>query len=123
MDYQQIIDEVMNLDFITDQDQADACTKAVWGVIASAVDEQTANEIARDLPGPLTVGKLRSHQVRPTRLSADEFVQEIAGQFRLNTDQSRQLIRTAIGAGEKAMPEQTLSDLKQAIPADLQTVL
>jgi uncharacterized protein (DUF2267 family) len=115
MDYEQMIDQVRELDFVGDREKADATIKAVWGVIASAVDEDTAQELTGNLPDPLTLEKLRGHQVRPTRIRPDEFVTEMSRQFRLTEEQARQLIDRVLEVGKHALPEETIADLKEAL--------
>jgi uncharacterized protein (DUF2267 family) len=123
MDYEEIVDRVAELDFIADRNTADAAVKAVWGVIASAVDEDTAREITDELPDPLTIERLRSHQVRDLRITSEAFIQEISTQFRLTPEQSSQLIERVIEAGEQAMDEKTLADLREALPLDLHNLV
>jgi uncharacterized protein (DUF2267 family) len=123
MDYEQMIDQVMELDFVGNREQADAMIKAVWGVIASTVDEDTARELTENLPEPLNLEKLRGHQARPTRINPDEFVMEMSRQFRLPEEQARQMIDRVIEVGKHVLPEDTISDLKEALAPDMKQLV
>src|SRR5436309_1356740 len=62
MDYQQFIQETRKLDFIPDEETADAAVKAALGVLASRLDEEHARKFTAKLPEPLTYERLRGHQ-------------------------------------------------------------
>ncbi len=123
MQYDDMTKQVMKLDFIQDRDTADAALKAVWGVIASAVDENTAREFTRGLPDPLTEEKLRSHQARPTDTPALDLVDLIGNQFHLSSEQSRELIQWVIETGEQAMPEESVERIRDALPDDMKSLV
>jgi uncharacterized protein (DUF2267 family) len=123
MDYEQMIDQIMQLDCVGDRETADAMIKAVWGVIASTVDEDTTRKLAENLPDPLDFEKLRGHQARPTQIGPDEFVVEMSRQFRLSEEQARQLIERVIEVGEEALPEEVIADLREALTPDMKQLV
>ncbi len=123
MQYDEMTKQVMQLDFIQDRDTADAALKAVWGVIASAVDEDTAREFTSELPDPLTQDKLRNHQARPTDTSPLDLVELIGNQFHLTSEQSRELIGWVIETGEQAMPEDSVERIRDALPEDMKSLI
>jgi len=123
MKYDEMTKQVMQLDFIQDRDTADAALKAVWGVIASAVDEDTAREFTCELPDPLTQDKLRSRQARPTDTPPLDLVELIGNQFHLSSEQSRELIQWVIETGEQAMPEDSVERIRDALPDDMKSLI
>jgi uncharacterized protein (DUF2267 family) len=123
MNYKEMIHRVEDLGFIRDRETADAACKAVWGILASSVDEETAEEIASELPDPLTKAKLRSHQARRMSIDSEHFIREIGTQFHLQEDQARQLVETVILAGEESLREDSLSKLRENVPQDLSKLL
>lgn len=123
MTYDEMVDHVERFDFIPDRRTADAACKAVWGIIASNVDEPTAEEITSELPGDLTMAKLRGHQVRRQSISTANFIQEIGTQFHLQSDQARRVVETVIHDGEQSLRQDSLTRLKQSVSQDLATLL
>lgn len=123
MKYDEMIDRIERFDYIPDRRTADAACKAVWGIIASSVDEPVAAEVTSELPEPLTEAKLRSHQARKLNISSENFIDEISWQFNVEHDQARELVETILHTGEESLQEDSLSRLKQSVPEDLATLL
>lgn len=101
MDYDEFVQSVSSLDFMQDTDTADAAIKAILGILASSMDDKEARDFTSRLPEPLTLERLRGHQVRPTRISVEEFVSEIQEQFKLTNGQARLLINKVLEGTEQ----------------------
>ncbi len=123
MQYDEMKKRIMALDFIPDSDTADAALRAVWGIIASAVDEDTAGQVTSELPDPLVRDMLCGHPARPTGTRPTDFVELIANQFHLSPDQSRELIEWVIETGEEAMPEESVDRIRDALPDDMKSLV
>ncbi|HAR63671.1 MAG: DUF2267 domain-containing protein [Candidatus Margulisiibacteriota bacterium] len=119
MDYQEFIREVESLDFIKDQETADAAIKASLGILVSRIPEPQAKKLAEELPDPLTYEKLRSHQKGiQLSISVDETVAELSKQFGFNNIQSRQLLNIVFGAAKDAVGDDTIDDIEEKLPDD-----
>ncbi len=102
MEYEEFIDRIKELDFIPNEDTADAGIKAVLGILASSMSETRAKDLLGRLPHPLNLEKLRGHQKTPTPVSVDVYISEIAEQFSLTHDQARTLINQVMTILEEA---------------------
>lgn len=119
MEYDEFTREVMDLNVVRDPDQADAAVKAVLGILASRLKEPQAEKLTQNLPEPLTLEKLRSHQKRTAiPLTVDEYVAEVAAQFKLSLDEAQMLIETVLGIAKENLDDQTLDELESNLPDD-----
>lgn len=118
MEYQKLIDEVKNLDFVESADMADAAIKAVFGILARNLPEAHAQLLTAKLPAPLTLETLRSHQKRPEWVSFDEHVTVLAGQFKQSNDQARTLISTVLRIAKDAVDRKTIDELREYLPPE-----
>lgn len=118
MDYQEFIQPVQKLGFIGDPDQADAAAKAVLGILASRLEPDDARRLTEKLPEPLTLDRLRGHQVRTPDLSVDQYVAEIATKFRLNHEQASELVDTVLHEAWEAAGDGTMNDIRAKLPPD-----
>jgi uncharacterized protein (DUF2267 family) len=118
MDYEDFLSEIMNLDFINDPDEADSAIKAVLGILASRMDEPQAARLVGELPEPLALDKLRGHQKRPTSITVDEYIAEIADLFNLDYDQAYTLVNTVLSVTKESLEEETLEDIENSLPPD-----
>lgn len=118
MQYQTLLDQVKNLSFIENDEHADAAIKATLGILASKLDERHAQELAQPLPEPLTVEKLRSHQVRKLPLSADEYIAEIAAQFHIDRHQAESLVTKVIALTKDMLGDDGVHRIEEGLPED-----
>lgn len=118
MNYQEFIQPVQRLAFITSPERADAATKAVLGILASRIEEDTARKLTERLPEPLTLDTLRSHQERPNDTSAEDYVATVATHFSIDEDQASQLIDTVLDCARQSMGEDRTHEIQSALPAD-----
>ncbi len=94
MDYQILLQKVSALNFVSDENHADAMIKSVLGQFASRMSQEHATRFTSDLPGPLNYEKLRGHQEFVTSISLDQFVTNVSEQFDLRNDQVQTLLKT-----------------------------
>ncbi|MBE9168223.1 DUF2267 domain-containing protein [Pleurocapsales cyanobacterium LEGE 06147] len=123
MEYQQFTQEVENLDFISERDTADAAVKAVLGILASRMEESDAQKLTEQLPEPLTLEKLRSHQQRIINISVDQFFEEISTQFKLSVEQARTLANRVFHLTKDAVGNETVNEIQSHLPSDWASVL
>lgn len=118
MQYAELIGPVWQLDFIADEVKADAAVKTVLGIFVSRLDEDDARTVVDRLPEPLTLERLRSHQVRPLRLSAEQFIEELSVQLSIEPEQARELAALVLGLTRRAIGDEPLETVKQHLPSD-----
>ena len=118
MEYEHFIDKVEQLSFIQDRETADAAVKAVLGILASRLTEDEAQKLTSRLPGPLSLERLRGHQVRTEKISVDEYIVEVAQQFKLSGEDAQKLIMTVLHQAKEALGGETTSELEHVLPAD-----
>ncbi|MGF1478440.1 MAG: DUF2267 domain-containing protein [Cyanophyceae cyanobacterium] len=101
VNYQDFLESVQTLDFISDRDTADAAIKAVLGHIASRVEEAIARQFIEQLPDPLSFETLRGHQETVTEISAEQFLVDLAKQFNISQEQAARLVRQVVQAAKE----------------------
>ena len=112
MDYLWLINRVQSLDFIKDRETADAAAKAVLGIYMSSIDEDRARKLAENLPEPLTLENLRGQQITTTRVTPQQYLQEVQDQFSLSRGQTQRLISTVFDTLLRDKMGMELEDLK-----------
>lgn len=119
MEYEDFIDDVVDLDFIEDPDVADSAVKAVLGILTSTLDEPQARKLTESLPDPLSYDRLRGHQANPLSLSMDEYCEEVSAQLNLNPEQARELIDTVFHTTKEAVGEDVIEELEDDMPPEI----
>lgn len=110
-------------EFIQDDAAADAAVKAVLGTLASRLPDDESRTFTEALPSPLNYETLRSHQVNPTAISADDFPVSIATQFKVNEDQANMLIQKVLHVTKQSLDEGEWQQTLQGLPQDWQNRL
>lgn len=118
MQYQNFVQEVQKLTFIANPDQADTAIKSVLGHLASRLEEPQAQKMTQNLPEPLNLQKLRSHQVDVTDISADQFLGDLCDQMQLNREQANQLVHTVFHIAKDAIGSDTVNEIQTNLPDD-----
>jgi len=116
MDYREFIQDIKALEFIEDEDTADAAIKAVLGILSSSLEEEDARRITGVLPAPLDIVKLRGHQVRPTNVSYDECLTEVAQQFNMDNEHARLLTDAVLRSTRAALGGEKLAEVEDILP-------
>ncbi len=119
MEYREFIDYIGTLDFVQDNETADAMTKAVLGIVCSSVDEPIAHQLTENLPEPLTVENLRSHQAHKEHPTLDSYVQEIRTQFGISDSQAVDLIDHVVRITKDAVGAETWGRFTEHLPSEL----
>jgi len=87
-EYTEFLDRARRFDFVRDPD---AAVKAVYGILASRLEECDARQFREKLPEPLTIEKLPS-QWSPGRISVDGALTALAEQLHISRAQAGQLL-------------------------------
>lgn len=123
MEYGSFVRNVKNLDFISDDEQADAAVKAVFGVMASNMSEEDAERLGQELPGPLEKEKLRSHQEYDMKLGKENFKGVIANQFNIEEDQADTLITQVLHTAKDEVSNERVNAWKNQLPEGWGTII
>jgi uncharacterized protein (DUF2267 family) len=123
MDYQDFIDEILDMGFVQDEDTADAIVKAVLGILASRIDEPQARLLVDSLPDPLTLDRLRGYQELNMDISADEYFDVIAEQFDLDRDQAERVVERVFEILKDGIDVDTLLEIEECLPSDWVAVI
>lgn len=114
-----MVDKVVQLDFVTDRDTADAACREIWRSVAESVEESVAVEVAAELPEDLLERELTSQRPAEFTLSRAELMNRIVGRFNLQPDDALRLIETVLHAGEEMLGDDSRTKLKLAVPQDV----
>lgn len=123
MNYETIIKNVINLDFVPDEKTADAMIKSVLGHFASRMKETQAKQFTKDLPEPLNYNKLRGHQINITEISLDQFANNIQDEFNITNDQVQTLVRTIFHLVKSDTPIENIVVWEQGLPSEWAAVV
>lgn len=124
MNYQKFfIQPLTKLNFIEDKATADAATKAVLGILVSAVNEEDARKLTQYLPKPLDLDRLRGMQASPTPVAYKGCVGEIARQFQLPQAEAEELTRQILIHTKAAVGETTLMEVSKSLSEDWRAAL
>ncbi len=108
MDYHEMIRRIRKLDFIRNEQTADAAVKAILGVLASRLNEDGAQNMTGKFAEFLIQNKPREHQARSGAVSVAENMAEIRAQFKLSIHQANVLFRNVLYFTKEASGEAAL---------------
>lgn len=117
-DYGKYIEALEELGFVDSAESADSKVKAVLGILASRLEAPYSRRFTEHLPDPLTHEKLVGHQATVTGITVEQFVRDVADQFRLSTDESQLLINSVIGLAKEDLDEETLEEIEDHLPTE-----
>jgi uncharacterized protein (DUF2267 family) len=118
MQYREYIEPIQQLPFIGNPERADAAAKAVLGILASRLHEDSAERLTRGLPEPLTFERLRSHQARPVQITVDEYRRDICDVLGVDPEQAGRVIETVLHEAKQALGDGALEQVNSELPAD-----
>ncbi len=122
--YAELIEEAQSHDFINDYETADAAVKATFGIMVSRMEtDDDARDFIKFLPEPLDFAELRSHQVRPTEVSPDQYINVIARQFKFTMEQSEQLVKGLLHRVKENIREENIEYWESKLPAEWQKLV
>ncbi len=116
MDYQEFIDDIKELDFIEDEETADAAIRAVLGILASSLEEEDAKTIVSSLPEPLDMTNLRGQQAGVTPVTFDDCVVQVGRQFNMDEEDARVLVDTVLRSTRAALGGDKLAQVEEILP-------
>ena len=118
MDYENFLKAVEEMDFIESREHADSVIKGVFGILASELDEAHAKILTERLPEPLTMEKLRGMQKYRLRISFDQYLEEISGEFGIARDQAEKLVDALFGMMLESVDMDAFNEIKSNLPDD-----
>ena len=123
MGYEEFLSAVEEMDFVENREQADSLIKGTFGILASELDEEHARVLTSKLPEPLTFEKLRGHQRYRLRISFDQYLETLSGEFNLHREHSERLVEILFGMMLKAVDTESFNEVKNSLPEDWRGVM
>lgn len=114
-------DIVQSLDYINDDKTADETVKAVTGIIASSVDEQTARDFAAVLPKELDYETLRGHQEYQNMDTPDDCISVLKEKFGWHDEQALTATWKVTNIIAQSAPGE-VSELLARLPSEWQAI-
>lgn len=123
MEYNELMQSVKKFNFIQNEDQADAAVKATMGIVASSMSEEDAKEFVNYLPEPLTLDRLRNHQVYQNKVSPKDHIQIVATQFNIDEGEAQKLVENVLSSTKQGLSDEQVKTWKQKMPKDWSSFL
>ena len=123
LDYDDFLEQVEELEFIKNEEEADAAVRAVLGLLAGRMEETDARFMTERLPEPLSYEGLRGRGYGEADITVGEYIAEIADQFNLDEDQAQELVETVLTVAKEAIGEDMVTTLERRLPTDWADVL
>lgn len=118
MEYNELMQSVRKFNFIGNEERADAAVKATMGIVASNMSEEDAKEFVNYLPEPLTLDRLRNHQVYQNKVSPKDHIQIVATQFNIAEGEAQKLVENVLSATKQGLSQEQVKTWKQKMPED-----
>ncbi len=119
MDYQELTRRIRRLDFVRNQQTADAVVKEILGIFASRLPEEHAQKFtARFGDQIMIVGKEGSDIKRTDVVSVSDIIARLRSQYKLSVHQARILVRNVLYYAKEASGGNALVEIRKSLPAD-----
>ena len=118
MNYDEIIKRVRKLDFIRNDQRADAAVKAVLGILASRLNDEQAHKLAEKFPEQLAQNRFGSDDRGMQPISVTEYTAGISAQYKISVHQARTLVRNVLYFTKLASGDNFILDIKKGLPVD-----
>ncbi|WMJ75117.1 DUF2267 domain-containing protein [Cytophagaceae bacterium ABcell3] len=119
MEYNQLLESVKSLEFVQNDELADAAIKATLGKVVSSMDEDGAKKFTSSLSEPLSYERLRSHQASTTNLRGQELILEIAAQFNLDQSDAERLVMCIFRNAKEQFPDESKRAMEEKLNPEL----
>jgi hypothetical protein len=113
VEYNQFLDRARTLDFVKDPD---AAVKAVYGILASRLEENDARHFTERVPEPLTIERLRGQQADPTRISVDGALTSLAEQLQISRAQAGRLMMSLTRFARESVGREVFEQAAKNLP-------
>lgn len=123
MDYQEFVQEVLNLEFVRDEAMAEKAIKTVLGVVASKLEEDQAVKLSEALPHPLDLDELRNYKIESLPIPVEETIEAMGVHLNLDHEQGRTLVNTVLHLAKKSMGDSAVTEIERDLPMDWILVL
>lgn len=114
-------DMIQSLDYINDDQTAKETVKAVTGIIASSVDEQTARDFTAALPKELDYDTLRGHQEYTNMDTPEDCIGVLKDQFGWHDEQALTAMWKVTNIIAQNAPGE-ISELLMRLPSEWQAI-
>lgn len=119
MDYQELTRRVRRLDFIRNQQTADAAVKEILTIFASRLSEEHAQKFtARFGDQVLVVGREGSDLKKVENVTVADIIARLRSQYKLSVHQARILVRNVLYYAKEASGANALVEIRKSLPSD-----
>lgn len=118
MNYDEMIRRVRKLDFIRNDQTADAAVKAVLGILVSRLSDEQARKLAEKFPEHLALNRFGSDDRSMQPISVTEYTAGISAQYKISVHQARTLVRNVLYFTKVASGDNFVLDIKKGLPVD-----
>jgi uncharacterized protein (DUF2267 family) len=118
MNYDEMIRRVRKLDFIRNDQTADAAVKAVLGILVSRLSDEQARKLAEKFPEHLALNRFGSDDRSMQPISVTEYTAGISAQYKISVHQARTLVRNVLYFTKVASGDTFVLDIKKGLPVD-----
>lgn len=118
MNYGDMIKMVRRLDFIRNDQRANAAVKAVLGNLAGCLDQEQARNLADKFPEHLDLDAVRSDGKGTAALSVAAYTAGIGLQFKISHHQARALVRNVLYFTKETSGANGMLDIMKGLPND-----
>ncbi len=117
MDYFEITRRVRKLDFIRNDQTANAAVKTVLDSLARRLNEEQAHTLADKFPEQLALESFEGENKKRETLSVADYTAGISTQFKISVYQARTLVRNVLYFTKEAFGANGILDIR-SMPAD-----
>jgi hypothetical protein len=118
MDNHEMTRRVRKLDFIRNDQTADAAVKAVLGILASRLNDEQAHKLAEKFPEHIVLNRFGSDDRSMQPVSVSEYTAGISAQYKISVHQARTLVRNVLYFAKVASGDSFILDIKKGLPID-----
>ena len=117
MDYSEMTKRVRKLDFIGNDQAANAAVKTVLDGLACRLNDEQAHTLADKFPGHLALERCESENKKIETLPVADYIAGISTQFKISVYQARTLVRNVLYFTKEAFGANVILDIR-SMPAD-----
>ena len=118
MGYHEIIRRVRRLDFIRNDQTADAAVKSILNVLADSLNYEQRRLFAEKFPELQSLDRFGEDKPKSQSIPVSEYTAGICAQFNITLHQSRTLLRNVLYFTREASGANAIHDVMKSLPND-----
>jgi uncharacterized protein (DUF2267 family) len=118
MNYDELIRRVRMLDFIRNDQRAQAAVKAVLGILAGSLRDEQARKLAGKFPEHLALNSFGTDGRQIGAITVADHTASICAQFKISVHQARILVRNVLYFTKEVSGANDFPDIRNNLPND-----